>query len=1187
MHPSRRWRSTFKGVAVTATLAAMLLSSPASANQTLRYQIISSTDDAEEATGAVDTGSSDLEITEDDPGVPQLVGLRFDGVDLPQGLPILSAHLQFRTDEDDKNREPFSVTIRGEAIADAATYSETNFDISGRSLSTAEVLWSGIPAWTLEHEAGPDQRTPDISPIVEEIIAQPGWQAGNAMAFVLSGTGTRTAESYDGSMDEVEVVDLAPELVLRVPSLETYRVAASDDDAEEGDDGPGKLDIDSSDLELVEDHENDPERSQTVGIRLADVTIPKGAEILSAHLQFAVDEGDKNSDPFDVTIWGEAADNPGAYQNTLYNITDRTKTATSVRWADIPEWTMPEEGQPGGENQRTPDLKNIVQEIVDRDGWEEGNAMAFILQGQGQRTAESFDGNSALAPALVVRFIGEQTTPSSYRVRLTWGAGDDPTTQMNVIWDQVRGSGATVHYDFYDPTEGCPTDLDAYSMNQAPQRITPYRAMNNHFAKLSGLLPDTAYRFVIADSDSVGDCMWFRTAPSVPKAFTYITGGDTKSSGNALQAGRWSNQMVAKLRPLFVLFTGDFNSGDGTSDARWLQWLTDWSEGTKSSDGRMYPILAVHGNHEDGDFEMLYNLFDSGNADPAQPADYSYGSWTFGGNLLHVINLNSQFYLNGMQGAHDLQLAWLGNDLAAHAADTFKIAGYHKPIRPHTSTKAENDHELAWAELFDTYGLTIANESDTHNHKFTFPLRRSDEPGNDMGFVRDDDNGVLYVGEGSWGATPRVDNDDKSWTLDSASLNQLKWNHLFPASADEPARIDIHTVVTARYEDGDLVNYVEGVVAVSDSDPFALPDGIKLHSAPFYGQVISVPFQALSGEPPTAPASLFGEATSYTDAAIRWTNTEDSANVSNISIERKIGTDGDWETVAGGLDPDTTSYAESELTDGTDYFYRVRANNVFGSSDWSNAVLISTPVDNRLKVVLSEGSEGYTGSQVIAIASATPDASFAAGELSFDQATSDYGGPGSSLGLIRFDGLLDALPGSAVVTAAELRLWVTSSTNGPVGLHQMLQPWNGGSNWNDFGGGVQADDVEAVSVPDDSKSNLQGGTFSTFDVTPSAQAWAAGAGQQGWLILNQSTDGWDIATDLYDGSDAESRRPRLTVFYSLLGDADGNGVLDENDMAAMRGYLRQPASRCAACDLDGDGVISIRDARLLVLELRK
>jgi hypothetical protein len=1191
MYPSVRRRPLLLVAGACALLLGLAIASTATlANQTIRYQITADADDAEEilATGEVVLTSSDLEITEDG-GDNQLVGLRFTDIDLPQGLPILGAYIQFTTDEDDKSTPNFDVLIEGEAAGHAAAFTEALQDISLRPRTAEQVAWSGIPAWTVEHEASEDQRTPDIKDIVQEIIDQPDWQAGNAMAFILTGTGTRSAESHDGSMAHVEVSDLAPKLVLRVPSTETYRVAASDDDAEEGDDGAGVLDIDSSDLELVEDHENEPDRRQTIGIRLTDVAIPTGARILSAHLQFAVDEGDKNSDPFDVTIWGEAADNPAAYADTAYNISSRDKTNASVSWSDIPFWAEDDEGQPGGPDQRTPDLTAVVQEIVDRAGWKEGNAMAFIIQGEGQRTAESFDGDSALAPALVVTFIGEQTTPSAYRVRLTWGAGDDPTTQMNLIWDQVRGSGPVVHYDFYDPLQGCPTDLAQYAFTQAPQRSVNYRGMNNHIATLNGLAAGTDYRFVIADQTGATDCMWFRTAPATPEPFTYITGGDTKSSGNALMAGRWSNQMVAKLRPLFVLFTGDFNSGDGTNDASWQQWLTDWSELTRAADGRMTPIIAVHGNHEDGDLEsMLYNLFDSGNADPLQPIDYSYGSLTFAGGLLHVINLNSQLYLNGLTAAHERQTDWLAEDLAAHQTDTFKIAGYHKPIRPHTSSKAENDHELAWADLFDTYGLTIANESDTHNHKFTFPLRRSDESGNDMGFVRDDDNGVLYVGEGSWGATPRADNDDKSWTLDSASINQIKWNHIYPAEGEEPARIDIHTVLTARYEDGQLVNYVEGVGSVDDADPFALPDKITLYEAPFYGAVISVPFQALSGEPPAAPTDLTGAATSYTDITISWANVEAPANVSGISVDRRIGSDGEWETIAGGLDSETSNFSQSELEDGTDYYYRVRANNVFGSSEWSNVVLVSTPVDTRLRIVLSEGANGYAGSQVIAIASASPDDSFAAQALSFDQATSDYGGPGVSQGLIRFDNALDALPAEHVVTGAELRFRITSASNGPVGLHRMLMAWDETSSWNAFGGdGIQADDSEAVQNPDESKINLQGGTFTTYDVTASVQAWAEGEANNGWLILNLSTDGWDIATELYSGTDFGTHRPRLTIFYSPMGDADGDGVLERDDMRELRTHLRQPASSCPACDMDGDGVVSVRDARLLILELRK
>jgi len=34
---------------------------------------------------------------------------------------------------------------------------------------------------------------------VQQIVSRPGWVSGNAMAFVVTGTGTRTAIAYDTS----------------------------------------------------------------------------------------------------------------------------------------------------------------------------------------------------------------------------------------------------------------------------------------------------------------------------------------------------------------------------------------------------------------------------------------------------------------------------------------------------------------------------------------------------------------------------------------------------------------------------------------------------------------------------------------------------------------------------------------------------------------------------------------------------------------------------------------------------------------------------------------------------------------------------------------------------------------------------------------------------------------------------
>jgi hypothetical protein len=47
-------------------------------------------------------------------------------------------------------------------------------------------------------EAGVDQRTEDVSTIIQEIVNRPGWASGNAVVLIITGNGTRWAESYNG-----------------------------------------------------------------------------------------------------------------------------------------------------------------------------------------------------------------------------------------------------------------------------------------------------------------------------------------------------------------------------------------------------------------------------------------------------------------------------------------------------------------------------------------------------------------------------------------------------------------------------------------------------------------------------------------------------------------------------------------------------------------------------------------------------------------------------------------------------------------------------------------------------------------------------------------------------------------------------------------------------------------------------
>jgi hypothetical protein len=47
-------------------------------------------------------------------------------------------------------------------------------------------------------QTGAAQRTPDISSVIQEVVGRPGWSGGNSLVLIITGTGERVAESYNG-----------------------------------------------------------------------------------------------------------------------------------------------------------------------------------------------------------------------------------------------------------------------------------------------------------------------------------------------------------------------------------------------------------------------------------------------------------------------------------------------------------------------------------------------------------------------------------------------------------------------------------------------------------------------------------------------------------------------------------------------------------------------------------------------------------------------------------------------------------------------------------------------------------------------------------------------------------------------------------------------------------------------------
>ncbi len=168
-------------------------------------------DDVEEAAdGRMTLDSGDLELGEFDTfGTPdvglQKIGLRFNGVNIPSGVTIEAASIRFVADQT-AGADPTEMTIFGENIGDAPAYVEVDNDLSNRTLTTANAIWT-IPEWIGSDTPAEDTTTVDISTIISEIIVRGDWVDGNSMNFIFEATGVsagavtndvgREAESYD------------------------------------------------------------------------------------------------------------------------------------------------------------------------------------------------------------------------------------------------------------------------------------------------------------------------------------------------------------------------------------------------------------------------------------------------------------------------------------------------------------------------------------------------------------------------------------------------------------------------------------------------------------------------------------------------------------------------------------------------------------------------------------------------------------------------------------------------------------------------------------------------------------------------------------------------------------------------------------------------------------------------------
>jgi hypothetical protein len=168
--------------------------SPDAAPRRVSVQITNPADDAEQSLpgGSTRLNDGDLDLGAGTMG-PQIVGLRFVGVDVAPGATILDARVQFQAQTPGSG--PVSLVIHGQAADNAPAFTSTAGNLEARTTTAAEVGWVP-PAWMFG-EQNESTRTPDLSTVIGEIVGRPGWLRGNAIVLLVTGTGNRQAVAVE------------------------------------------------------------------------------------------------------------------------------------------------------------------------------------------------------------------------------------------------------------------------------------------------------------------------------------------------------------------------------------------------------------------------------------------------------------------------------------------------------------------------------------------------------------------------------------------------------------------------------------------------------------------------------------------------------------------------------------------------------------------------------------------------------------------------------------------------------------------------------------------------------------------------------------------------------------------------------------------------------------------------------
>jgi hypothetical protein len=396
---------------------------------------------------------------------------------------------------------------------------------------------------------------------------------------------------------------------------------------------------------------------------------------------------------------------------------------------------------------------------------------------------------SSLAALSTAHLFGQEPQPNDGKVKvpdeptflpttlfLTWQR--DPTTTMTIQWVGTRGETADTTIRYREPKEEVWKEQPT---TDKPYPLTDFRVFR---AELIGLTPGTDYEFKIGKRSPT---YRFRTMPAkATDVIHFVSGGDCGVNHHTIA----NNIQAARQDPMFAVVGGDLGYDDGRSVEISLAFIRNYSKHMIGRNGRLIPMIACLGNHEvDGGYNktrsqapFFFALFDG------LFSETGYATLDFGEYLsLVLLDTGHTSPIGGEQSD------WLERTLRARVDHPNVLVVNHVPAYPSfrrmegllgkAGTGEENREH--WVPLFEKYRVPAVLEHHDHTFKRTKLLIDGTQ----------NDNGVLYLGDGSWGrlrapapadTMPHMAVTGKEYHL---SLHRIQGEERFHTALDENGRV--------------------------------------------------------------------------------------------------------------------------------------------------------------------------------------------------------------------------------------------------------------------------------------------------------------------------------------------------------------------------------------------------------------